>query len=303
MAINSIVHADVLDFLGTIPSGSVDVVFADPPFNLKKKYGNSKDNLADVDYKNWCRKWLNGCFRVLKHGGSLFVHNLPEHLIFIASHLNLDMNFQHWISLDFPGQPLGNKLQPNHYGILYYIKGDKPNTFYQLRYPHKRCRIKKCNELLKDYGGKKDSIHPFGPLLSDVWTDIHRIKHNKYRSDHPCQLPVHLLERIILMSSEPGDLILDSFMGTGTTAIAAKQLRRNYIGCDNDSKSVEIANKILMNTKSRFLISQDYKRIPISVYLNRLQTIRNIDWPYIAKLLENKTMQRLLLESSLQVEI
>ena len=90
---------------------------------------------------------------------------------------------------------MGKSLQPSHYGILYYVKDIKQTKFYELRYPHKRCR--KCGYLLKDYGGKKQGLHPFGPLLSDVWTDIHRIKHNKYRDEHPCQLPIHLLERII----------------------------------------------------------------------------------------------------------
>ena len=81
----------------------------------------------------------------------------------------------------------------NPYNLLtmvFYSKAEKGIEINELRYPHKRDR--KQGFLLKDYGGKKDKLHPFGPLVSDVWTDIHRIKHNKNRDFHPCQLPLHL---------------------------------------------------------------------------------------------------------------
>ncbi|MEN4099260.1 MAG: site-specific DNA-methyltransferase, partial [Anaerolineaceae bacterium] len=77
--------------------------------------------------------------------------------------------------------------------------------------------------------------------LSDIWHDVHRIKHKRDRDEHPCQLPVKLLERIIQISSNPGDTILDPFLGTGTTAIVAKKYRRNYVGLDIDAKYREIA--------------------------------------------------------------
>jgi site-specific DNA-methyltransferase (adenine-specific) len=97
--------------------------------------------------------------------------------------------------------------------------------------------------LLKDYGGKKDSLHPFGPLVSDSWVDIHRIKHNKYRDEHPCQLPIHLLERIVLMSTDENDIVFDPFVGTGTSALAAKRLGRRFIGVDIDDKYVNICRE------------------------------------------------------------
>ena len=65
-----------------------------------------------------------------------------------------------------------------------------------------------------------------------MWTDIHRVKHNQYKDNHPCQLPIHLLERIILMCSDEGDVVVDPFMGSGTTAVAAKRLGRKFIGFD-----------------------------------------------------------------------
>ena len=77
--------------------------------------------------------------------------------------------------------------------------------------------------MIKDYGGKKSQINPHGTLLSDVWADIHRIRHNTRRDAHPCQLPEPLLERLILMTTDEGDVILDPFMGAGTTALTSKK--------------------------------------------------------------------------------
>ena len=138
---------------------------------------------------------------------------------------------------------------------LFYAKNQQENKFYEIRYPHRRCR--KCGYLLKDYGGKKKILHPFGPLVSDVWSDIHRIRHNKHRDPHPCQLPIHLLERLILMSTDEGDIILDPFMGTGTTAIAAARLGRKVIGIDLDPQYVEITQRKLAQ-ESQILRSAIY---------------------------------------------
>ena len=117
-------------------------------------------------------------------------------------------------------------------------------------------------------------LHPFGSLVSDVWTDIHRVKHNKYRDEHPCQLPIHLLERVILMSTDADDIILDPFSGTGTTAIAAKRLGRNYIGFEKDKLYAEIAESKLLQEESNSKIGD----IWASFFLNEAVTIRDKDW-------------------------
>ena len=197
--INTIRQGDCLALFKGIPDDSVDITFADPPFNLGKKYTSYEDSVEFEEYLHWCEMWISEMVRVTKPTGSIFVHNIPRWLTYYSGFLNKVADFKHWISWDAPTAPMGKSLQPAHYGVLYYAKDAKQNKYYEIRYPHKRCR--KCGYLLKDYGGKKASLHPFGPLVSDVWTDIHRIKHNKYRDEHPCQLPIHLLERIILMST------------------------------------------------------------------------------------------------------
>jgi site-specific DNA-methyltransferase (adenine-specific) len=166
--------------------------------------------------------------------------------------------------------PLGKTLMPAHYGILFYTKSPKDFKFHEIRAPHKRCRL--CDGFLKDYGGKKDMMHAFGQLVSDSWTDIHRIKHNKRRDEHPCQLPIHLLERVILMSTDADAVVLDPFLGTGTTAIAAKKMGRHFIGMELDEDYARIA-------RAKVVAAQETKHqgFFVSEYLGKLQTIREVD--------------------------
>lgn len=269
---NQIIQGDCLELFCQIPDNSVDITFADPPFNLKKKYHSTRDSLELEEYLHWCEKWISEMVRVTKDTGSIFVHNIPKWLTYYAGFLNKLADFKHWISWDAPTAPMGKTLQPAHYGILFYAKDAKQNKFYEIRYPHKRCR--KCNYLHKDYGGKKGLLHPFGPLVPDTWTDIHRIKHNKYRDPHPCQLPIHLLERIILMSTDEGDIVLDPFLGTGTTAIAAKRLGRRHIGFELDQTYAIIAR----DKVEQQVLNSRVGDIWVSVYLDEIITLRDQDW-------------------------
>jgi len=271
--INKVIQGDCLLIMRKIPDNSIDVTFADPPFNLKKKYNSYYDKYEVKEYLSWCKEWLKEMVRITKPTGSIFVHNIPKWLIYFGSYLNEFAIFRHWIAWDAMGSPLGKTLLPNHYGLLYYVKSEK-YKFNDIRMLHKRCRI--CHYILQDYGGKKAQMHQFGPLVSDMWTDIHRIRHRKRRDEHPCQLPVHLLERLILMSSDEQDIILDPFIGTGTTAIAAKRLGRRFIGIDIDPKYVEITNAKL-EIEEATKINGCYA----SIFLDDVITIRDKDWTKI----------------------
>jgi len=269
--INKIVTGDAIEVMKQIPDNSIDMTFADPPFNLNKKYGSYKDKKSDEDYINWCEKWLAEMVRITKPNGSILVHNIPKWLIYFGNYLNKSAIFKHWIAWDSMSVPLGKTLLPAHYGILFYVKNNKGFKFNELRAPHKKCPH--CGKMLKDYGGKKDQINPYGTLLSDIWTDIHRIRHKNRRDEHPCQLPEPLLERLILLTTHEKDLVLDPFIGAGTTALAAKRLGRRFIGIDIDSKYKEIVENKLKLVKYRDTNGYVYKtngNIRTSKYLSNL---------------------------------
>jgi site-specific DNA-methyltransferase (adenine-specific) len=281
--INNIIEGDAIEIMKKIPDDSIDMTFADPPFNLGKSYEYYEDDKDVKEYLLWCKEWLRQMVRITKPTGSIFVHNIPKWLTYFASYLNEIVYFKHWIAWDALGAPLGKTLLPNHYGILWYVKSKK-FKFYDIRAPHERCR--ECGSLLADYGGKKDLIHPFGTLVSDVWTDIHRIRHNLRRDEHPCQLPVHLLERLILMATDENDVVLDPFIGTGTTAVAAKKLGRRYIGIDIDPKYVNIS-KMNLEEATQTLLNGCY----VSIFLGKIVTIRDKDYEKIKDLLQAKRLR------------
>ncbi len=295
LPLDQVILGDCLEKLAEIPDNSIDVCFADPPFNLDKKYATYDDQKSLEDYLAWCEKWLVELVRVTKPSGSILVHNIPKWLTYYAAILNKHAHFRHWIAWDAMSTPLGKTLLPAHYGILFYSKQAKGTKFYEIRAPHKTCR--ECGAYLKDYGGKKDQMHPFGYLVSDVWTDIHRIRHAKRRDDeHPCQLPIPLLERLILMTTDVGDVVLDPFLGTGTTAIAAKNLQRHYIGIELDPVYEKIANDKLAKITKPTL----YEGYPVSLYLRKVQSIRDVDAAQLfPKQLTSTEKKRKKAESSL----
>jgi len=268
--LDKVIRGDCLEVLSTIENNSVDVCFADPPFNLEKKYTSYKDQRPAEEYLEWCKSWLSELVRVTKPTGTIFVHNIPKWLTYYACILNDIAYFRHWISWDAMSNPLGKTLLPAHYGILFYAKEAKGSKFFEIRSPHRKCRV--CDSYLKDYGGKKDQMHPFGALVSDVWTDIHRIRHNVRRDEHPCQLPIHLLERIVLMSTNAGDVVLDPFLGTGTSAIAAKTLGRRYVGIELDPEYSAIAEDKLSKVSPSV-----HKGYYVSYFLGKIHSIRDID--------------------------
>lgn len=276
LPLEGIHQGDCLEGMSRLPDSCVDMAFADPPFNLRKKYKAHKDRMEMEDYLRWCEEWLSEMVRVVKPGGAVFVHNIPKWLTFYAAILNRLAVFRHWIAWDAPTSPMGKSLLPSHYGVLYYIKDGERSKFRDTRSPHPRCRS--CGRLLKDYGGKKDGLHPFGPLVSDVWTDLHRIRHSRHRDDHPCQLPIPLLERLTLMSTDEGDLILDPFMGTGTTAIAAARLGRRHLGFELSPEYADIARGKVGLASADSRLGGAW----VSFHLGRPVTIRDADWDSIA---------------------
>ncbi|MCS6773369.1 MAG: DNA methyltransferase [Thermoflexales bacterium] len=237
-----VIQGDAAHVLAKLPDESVDLVFADPPYNLDKAYATYDDELEQQAYLQWCESWLAEYVRVLKPSGSLFLLNLPRWAMHHAAFLNRHLYFQNWIVWDAMSEPRG-KIMPAHYALLFYTKRPIGFTFnYDAVSPidaRGYCLRASCIRQRKAHGD--DDKEP----LTDIWWDIHRIKHRRDRDHHPCQLPDALMERIIRLSTNPGDLVLDALAGTGTTALAAARLGRRYIAIDLDPNYVALMREKL----------------------------------------------------------
>ena len=241
-------QADCLKVLPTIRSESIDTVFADPPFNLNKDYGpRTLDRRPETSYLQWCYRWLGECVRVLKPGGALFLYNLPKWNIHFGAFLyNFKLDFRHWIAVEHKSSlPIQGRLYPAHYSLLYYSKG-QPRVFRRIRTPIETCRH--CSGEIKDYGGHRQAMNPNGVNLKDVWTDIPPVRHWKFKSPKRTAnaLSTKVLERVIEMSTRPGDTVLDPFGGSGTTYAVCEQRHRHWIGIEMEDVSA-IADRLKGN--------------------------------------------------------
>ncbi len=239
---NTVIQGDILETLKRYPDQSVDLVFADPPYNLDKSYNSYEDEKSREEYLAWCNAWLDEYIRILKPTGSLYLLNLPRWAMYHATELNQKLYFQNWIVWEALSEPRG-KIMPAHYALLFYTRHPTHFTFnyeavasIDARF---YCLRQSCIRERKKRG--EDQKEP----LTDLWWDIHRLKHRRHRDIHPCQLPEALLERIILLSSNPGDIVLDGLAGTGTTAIVAAKLGRRYVAIDLDPTYIEITRRKL----------------------------------------------------------
>jgi len=226
-------QGDCMDLMSNIDCESVDLIFADPPFNLNKLYPSKiDDNLKTDQYLKWCEKWAHECIRILKPGGSFFIWNLPKWNTHMSGYLNERLTFRHWISVDIKYTlPIKGRLYPSHYSLLYYCKGEKAAEFHPDRLPMNICPH--CVGDLKDYGGYKHKMNPDGINITDVWLDIPPVRHKKYKKRNGSnELSVKLLDRIIEMASNKGDTVFDPFGGSGTTYAVSEVKKRNWIGIE-----------------------------------------------------------------------
>lgn len=228
--------ADCMKVLPFIKSDTFDTVFADPPFNLGKEYGSSThDRRDESEYLTWCQAWLAECVRLLKPGGALFLYNLPKWNVLLGAFLSQQgLDFRHWIAVEMSAcLPIPGRLHPSHYSLLYYTKG-KPKTFRRIRTPIQVCRH--CGGEVKDYGGHRDAMNPKGVNLKDVWTDVPPVRHWKFKSKNrrANALSTKILDRVVELSTVPGELVLDPFGGSGTTFGVCQEKGRHWIGIEID---------------------------------------------------------------------
>ena len=251
MLVNIILNKDCLTGLAELPSGSVDLVFADPPYNLQLTgdltrpdqsvvdgVSNSWDQFASFKaYDHFSEAWLKECHRVLKPNGAIWVIG-SYHNIFRLGKTLQDLGF--WILNDViwrKTNPMpnfrGRRFTNAHEALIWAAKS--PKSKYQFNYDS----MKMLNE---DLQMRSDWTLP-------ICNGQERLKDKAGKKIHPTQKPENLLSRVILATTKPGDVILDPFFGTGTTGAVAKRLGRHYIGIEQDTTYAENAKKRVSTIK------------------------------------------------------
>ena len=264
---NEVLCMDCLTLLNAIDDNSIDLAVVDPPYNMKKAKWDTF-NTTD-DFLKFTYEWLDILLDKLKANGSLYLFNTPYNAAFILTHLvKKQMLFQNWITWD-KRDGIGASTQKYIHGqetILFFTKG-KGHTFNHddIRLPYDRELLKRPKGILKN--GKRWYPNPNGKLCSEVWhitSERHKNKVNgkTVKMGHITPKPLDMIERIIKASSNEGDLVLDCFAGSGTTAVAAKKLKRNFICGEINQDYVAISQQRLneinqTNKPIRLLLSSD----------------------------------------------
>lgn len=242
-----LINADCLQALRTIPDNSIDFCFADPPYNIQKKYDHWNDALETVEYFRWCDQWLAELARVLKPGHTLAVINIPLWAVRHYQHLASILCFQSWIAWEALSFPV-RMIMPAHYAILCFSKGEPRPLPGLSGSQHSRMDRDALTSLAEGFCLRASCISRRRKLglsdegeLSDLWYDIHRLKHNSRRVDHPCQLPPKLMQRLFALFTRPGETVLDCFNGAGTSTLVAQQMGREFIGIELSPQYHELA--------------------------------------------------------------
>ena len=273
-----ILQDDCIAAMNKMEANSVDLIFADPPYNLQLEGVLHRPDHSRVDgvdaawdkfdsfqeYDRFTREWMQAARRVLKKNGSLWVIGSYHNIFRIGSTLQ-DLGY--WILNDVvwrKANPMpnfrGTRFTNAHETLIWASYGEKsPYTFNYHA-------LKTFNE---DLQMRSDWILP-------LCTGSERLKNNDGTKLHPTQKPESLLYRILLASSKPGDLVLDPFFGTGTTGAVAKRLRRNFIGIEQNGEYIEAAKKRLQAVKplkdedlALTMSERDNRRIPFGALLEQ----------------------------------
>jgi DNA modification methylase len=246
LELNRIYNEDCLPFMKGMKSGSVDLIFADPPYNLSKsnfsikfvKSGGSDlhtnkgkwDVLTDSEYFSFTDKWIREVYRILKENGSIWVAG-TYHNIYLVGHLLQKAGFEIlneilWHKSDATPNISRTRFVADHENFIWARKGKKHTFNYEV--------------MKKENSGKQ---------MRSLWS---RGKTAGGKKIHPTQKPEWLLKRIILSTSKAGELVFDPFMGSGTTAVVAKKLGRNFLGTEIDRKYYNDSLKRLENVDPLF---------------------------------------------------
>jgi site-specific DNA-methyltransferase (adenine-specific) len=237
-ALGSLYAADALDWLTTLPAASVDLVFADPPYNLGRERWD--DLGSDRDYIVWSGRWIGEAARVLRPTGSLYICGFSEVLADVKTVAAPLFSGCRWLVWHYRNKAnLGRDWGRSHESILHLRRPDftldvdaarVPYNAHTLRYPaHPQADSSR-------YGGKPYvwQPNPLGAKPRDVLEVPTLTNGMREKTAHPTQKPLELVRRLVAAASRPGDLVVDPFGGSGTTYVACEALGRRWLGCEID---------------------------------------------------------------------
>ncbi len=264
LRLNTIHQGDCLQLLGQLESGSVDLVFADPPFNIGYEYDVYQDAQSSDDYLAWCRRWIDGVYRSLKPDGSFWLAIGDEYVaeLKIAAQA-AGFHLRSWVIWYYTfGVNCANGFSRSHTHLLYFVKDKRRFTFNR---PNPNVRVKSARQLV--YADLR--ANPTGRLPDNTWITRPQDLPSAFSPNHDtwyyarvagtfkeregfhgCQMPEQLLGRIILTSSHPYDLVLDPFGGSGTTLCVAKKLHRRFIGFELSANYAKHIRQRLSQTQA-----------------------------------------------------
>jgi site-specific DNA-methyltransferase (adenine-specific) len=299
LPLNQVVTGNCIDILSGLPERSVDLIFADPPYNLQLQGDLLRPNQSVVDavidewdqfaslaeYDEFTRRWLSACRRVLKDDGTLWVIG-SYHNIFRVGSILMDLGY--WILNDVIWHK--TNPMPNFRGTR-FTNATETLIWAQKSPSHRRGTFN--YHALKNLNG--------GKQMQNVWRlpvcrGAERLMVDG-RKAHSTQKPEALLYRVISASSNPGDVVLDPFFGTGTTGAVAKRLRREYIGIELDPAYVEVAQariaaipevgdadeSLLVTPSKRSLPRVGFNRLIEAGYLRVGQRLYSRDRAHVAQ--------------------
>ena len=261
---NKIYQGDCVKQLAKLDEGSIDLVFADPPFNIGYEYDVYDDVQSTSDYLDWCQQWIQGVHRALKPTGTFWLAIGDEYAaeLKIASQ-KAGFHCRSWVIWYYTfGVNCVNGFSRSHTHLFHFVKDKKNFTFVR---PNPNVRVKSARQLV--YADLR--ANPSGRLPDNTWItrpqdapDAYRPNHDTWffsrvagtfkerEGFHGCQMPEQLLARIIRTSSNPYDLVLDPFGGSGTTLCVAKKLRRHWMGFELSKDYVKHIKKRLDQTEA-----------------------------------------------------
>jgi len=234
--------ADAFDWLASLEPGTVDLIVADPPYSIKKAEWDSFESHAD--YVEWSRRWIQLASRALRPTGTLYVCGFSELLADIKVAAIPYFSGCRWLVWHYKNKAnLGKDWGRSHESILHFRKTKEFTMNYDdVRVPYGAHTLKypaHPQALTSHYGGGKQrdehwTPHPDGAKPKDVFDIPTTCNGMGEKTPHPTQKPEELIRKLVLASSNPGDLVIDPFSGSGTTAVVAEQLGRRWAACDRE---------------------------------------------------------------------